>query len=73
MTQRLHPAAPAVATAIYCAVCVTTAVAAEAPRKSYNLPSGDAALTLKQFAADSGEQIVYLVDNVRGERTLSTR
>jgi hypothetical protein len=38
-------------------------------RRDYDLPAGDAAETLTRFATASGEQIVYLVDNVRGERT----
>src|SRR5688572_12276046 len=37
--------------------------------KAFTLPAGDAATTLTQFAAQSGEQIVYMVDNVRGEQT----
>ena len=43
-----------------------TAAAAE---KQYNIRTGDATVTLAQFAAQSGEQLVYLVDNVRGEKT----
>jgi iron complex outermembrane receptor protein len=44
-------------------------VAAEAPRKEFHVPAGDAAATLGEFAKQSGEQIVFLVDNVRGQRT----
>jgi outer membrane receptor protein involved in Fe transport len=70
MTQRLLPVRPLVASALCCALGVASgAVATEAPRRHFDLPAGDAATTLKQFAADSGEQIVYLVDNVRGETT----
>src|SRR5688572_7612610 len=72
MSYCLLPASPIVATAVWLGTCATgIAVGAEAPRKLYNLPAGDAAPTLKQFAADSGEQIVYMVDNVRGEKTNS--
>lgn len=39
------------------------------PRKAYRIPAGDAATTLQRFAAECGEQIVFLIDNVRGERT----
>ena len=46
-----------------------TAPAADAGRKSYNLPAGDAAATLKQFSAQSGEQIVYPVAQVTGAKT----
>ena len=43
--------------------------AAEAPRKNFTLPGGDAAVTLKQFVEQSGEQVAYLVDTVRGVPT----
>jgi catecholate siderophore receptor len=44
-------------------------VSAAVAEKQYNIRTGDAAVTLAQFAAQSGEQLVYLVDNVRGEKT----
>lgn len=70
MTSRLPSSYPVVAAAFACAVCSVSEVRGEAAEsRSYNLPRGDAATTLKQFAADSGEQIVYLVDNVRGQKT----
>lgn len=70
MIRCLNPGSPNAVTAYYCALCVTTGLAgAEELRKHYSLPSGDAVTTLRQFATDSGEQIVYMVDNVRGERT----
>jgi outer membrane receptor protein involved in Fe transport len=37
--------------------------------RRFDLGSGDAATTLKTFAEQSGAQIVYLVDQVRGVRT----
>ena len=43
--------------------------AAEASKKIFHVPAGDAVKTLGEFAGQSGEQIVYLVDNVGGERT----
>ena len=43
--------------------------AAPAARREFRVPAGDAASTLPEFARQSGEQIVYLVDNVRGQRT----
>ena len=45
------------------------ATAAEAGRKPYNLAAGDAAATLKQFSAQSGEQIVYPVAALAGAKT----
>ncbi len=46
---------------------------AEAGKRSFNLPRGDAATTLKQFAATAGTPIVYLVERVRGETTNAVR
>ena len=45
------------------------ASAAEGAKKNYQLPAGDAAVTLKRFSELSGEQIVYPVDAVRGVQT----
>lgn len=52
-------------------VCLFTAFvsAADLAKKSYQLPAGDAAVTLKRFSEQSGEQIVYPVDSVRGVQT----
>jgi len=36
---------------------------------SFDVPAGDAAATLKQFAEQSGQAVVYMVDAVRGVRT----
>lgn len=46
-----------------------TSASQEGAKKSYSLPAGDAAATLKQFVEQSGEQIVYVVDSVRGVQT----
>lgn len=46
-----------------------SASAAESARQNYQLPAGDAASTLRAFSKQSGEQIVYPVDAVRGVRT----
>lgn len=43
--------------------------AAEPPRRTYRIPAGEAAVTLAEFGRQSGEQLVYLVDNVRGHQT----
>jgi iron complex outermembrane receptor protein len=42
-------------------------------RKNYDLAAGDAAETLPQFVRQSGEEIVYMVDRVRGVRTNAVR
>ena len=47
----------------------TTTVTAPAEKRAFNLPRGDAAVTLKQFATVAGTPIVYIVDRVRGTAT----
>ena len=59
----VHPVA-ALCSAV--AVSVSATGATEAGKQTFNLPRGDAAVTLKQFAAAAGTPIVYLVDRVRG-------
>ena len=66
-----HVSAPLAVAALCSAVVAGTAttVAAPAEKRTFNLPRGDAAVTLKQFAAAAGTPIVYLVDRVRGVTT----
>ena len=45
------------------------AAAADSVRRSYDLPRGDAADTLKQFTRESGRHVIYMVDKVRGVQT----
>ena len=52
--------------ALVLSVC---AFAADTAKKAYQLSAGDAAVTLKRFSEQSGEQIVYPVDAVRGVQT----
>ncbi len=57
---------------ILAAVTILTVAAATGPaasRKNYDLPAGDAAKTLKSFSDQSGEQIVYPAELVRGLKT----
>ena len=65
--------APHVVTALYCVATasLTTTMAAEAEKRTFNLPRGDAAETLKDFATAAGTPIVYLVDRIRGATTNS--
>ena len=67
--------APYAVTALCCvmAVSASTTAAAEVEKRTFNLPRGDAALTLKQFAAAAGTPIIYLVDRVRGATTNAVR
>ena len=73
MAQKIYPASPVFAAAFCCAIGVTVTSGATAATKSYNVPGGDAAATLTQFARHSGCQIVYLVENVRDEKTQPVR
>jgi hypothetical protein len=67
------PAAPAFAALCGALVaCVPAAMSATEGKRTFDLPRGDAALTLKQFAA-AGLPIVYLVDRVRGATTNAVR
>lgn len=54
-------------------VGVVSAETAGSIKKPYNVPPGDAATTLKQFSEQSGEQIVYPVDSVRGFQTKAVK
>ncbi len=59
-----------------CSVMVAAApvVAATAEAKrTFDLPRGDAATTLRQFAIASGRSLVFVTDKVRGERTNAVR
>ena len=68
-TRRLD-SLPRLATAAVLSLTLTLAAwAADAGRRAYDVPAGDAASTLKQFSAQSGEQIVYPVAQVTGLKT----
>ena len=70
MSHRLITPPRLVATALCCAMAVSAVEGAAVEQKrSYNLPSGDAATTLNQFAGASGQQIVFMMEKVKGERT----
>ncbi len=47
--------------------------AAEAARRTFDIPAGDAAATLKQFASQSGAQLLYSPDDVSGVPTQAIR
>src|SRR5690606_10414964 len=75
---RCHPMIPSgrlvrhrrLALAVACwLVWVAWAAGADPPKKTFRLPEGDAAVTLRQFSRQSGEQIVYPIDLVRGVKT----
>lgn len=43
--------------------------ASDSRQRSFALPATDAAVALNKFAEQSGEQVIYLVEHVRGIRT----
>lgn len=55
------------------AFAIAPVQAGEAARRSYDIARGDAASTLKRFADESGRQVVFLVDAVRGAITNPVR
>lgn len=46
-----------------------TLTGAEASKKAFDVPAGDAAVTLKQFAQQAGQQVVYPAHDVKGVKT----
>lgn len=52
---------------------VAPAVLAAAAERAFDVPAGEAAGTLKQFAVQSGQQVVFMGDTVRGEKTQAVK
>ncbi len=65
------PSPPFLRRALALVLCFTAALAAVAaePVRSFDVPPGDAAQTLKQFAAQAGREIVFSPANVAGVQT----
>jgi outer membrane receptor protein involved in Fe transport len=61
----------AVLTALVCVLgfLATNAACADETKKTFDIPAGDALPALKQFAAQSGEQLLYSADAVQGVAT----
>ncbi|TVR51193.1 MAG: TonB-dependent receptor [Puniceicoccaceae bacterium] len=68
-----RPLRGAWALAFTCFTLCLPVLAAEAPKRSFNLPAADAVEALRGFTEQSGEQIVYPVERVRGVRTNPVR
>src|SRR5688500_2563361 len=47
--------------------------AADATKQKYDLPAGEAAITLRQFADISGREVIFAAEAVRGVRTREVR
>ena len=74
LMKPLIPTGSAAVVTVVCLACACApAQAEETARKSFDLARGDAASTLKRFADESGRQVVFLVDAVRGITTNAVR
>ncbi|HEY1110728.1 MAG TPA: TonB-dependent receptor plug domain-containing protein [Opitutaceae bacterium] len=69
MPTRLPHATCLVASIVCCALPAAGAAATAEGKRTFNVPRGDAATTLSQFAGASGRQIVFMMEKVRGEQT----
>lgn len=56
----------------YALLAASVTLAAETPR-TFDLPAGDAADTLRRFAQQAGREIVYPAEEVRGHQTNAVR
>ena len=64
--RRLLPAVLRVM--MFGALALAAAVAAEEPKRSYNIPGGEAAVSLRQFSETSGKEVLFAAETVRGVR-----
>lgn len=56
-------------TALLALAFTLTLGAAVDSKQNFNVPAGDATIALKLFSEQSGQTVLYLLDNVRGEKT----
>lgn len=54
-------------------VIVVPASAADTSSKTFNVPAGEASATLRQFAQQAGQQVVFAVRDVRGVQTVEVK
>lgn len=59
--------------ALVATLCVACCAFAAELRRTFSLPAGDAAQTLRQFAQQAGREIVYPAEEVRGHQTNAVR
>lgn len=67
------PGAPLRRLALLVWLGVAIGFGAEPERKIYTLPAGDATVTLRRYSEQSGEQLVFPPDRVRGVQTNAVR
>jgi hypothetical protein len=60
--------------AVICSVCgALSAPVGDSAIKIFDIPAGDALVTLKRFTSQSGAQVLYSVDEVEGVQTRAIR
>lgn len=64
-TRRLHPCFRALLALFFCG----SLLAAESAKPSFDIPAGPASQALKQFSAQSGEQLLFSTNDLEGVRT----
>jgi iron complex outermembrane receptor protein len=69
LVQRLNPAVARLLVLVLWLSLWATAEGSEGRRKNYTLPADDAPQALTKFAEQSGEQVIYLLNQVKGVRT----
>lgn len=70
LLSRLRVRAMPLAFAFLCSILLPfSAGAEEGPKRSFDIPPGEALVTLKQFVAQSGAQLLYSVDVVESVKT----
>lgn len=68
--QFLRRLLPAIFRLVVFGACVFAgARAADAAKRFYNVPAGDAAVALRQFSETSGREVLFAAETVRGVRT----
>ncbi len=67
--SRIRRVLAAVRFTCFFALGAAALAAAEGAKKSFDIPAGSAAATLKQFSTQSGVQVIYPADAISGART----
>jgi iron complex outermembrane recepter protein len=57
----------------FCAIDSNAAASVGSDSRNYDIPAGEAIRSLRMFSQQSGEQILYPADQVRGQRTHALR
>jgi hypothetical protein len=72
----ITPRRPSICLCMACALLLLATTlygAADTAKRTYDLPAGEAAVTLRQFADISGREVIFAAEAVRGVRTREVR